>query len=521
MLDFSLINGGEEFEQLCEELLARKGVEISVKPSRGADFGADIIGVITVTDDIGISEKHRILIECKNFAKSNRSVREDDIGNIIERTIASNCNKYLLITTTTVSSVVAHQLKGITNNPAIPISASFWAKNDLDKFINDFPDIRERYFVKNKGERTTTKNSDPKVTLIVHSHPDFERGLSKMINLWNSQQRHISFKLIRPSREIETKLLSSGSISESDASNLADLMRSEAGFQRDDGIIQFCEKRLFGEGYFQLFASGTEYFEEPPNTATISLQFMRLLSQKKSADILGMIFQSIIHVISTGIGLEAHKETKGCIMDFDNNMQDILIGLKEGPIYCLSCEKQIKKTGTDYLLDLAKASKDFLGKLGNKDDTYLRMTMRDKRKEVSGENYDFDVALSFAGEDRDKAESLAIALNERAIKVFYDGFQKAELWGQDLYSYLFDLYRLRARYCVMFISRQYSEKLWTNHERKAAQERAFKENQAYILPIRVDNTEIPGVFSTVGYINWDKESVERIADMIIDKLSSE
>ena len=524
MLDFTLINSGEEFEQLCADILRCKGIEITSKPSRGPDFGVDIVATITVTDNIGINEKHRILIECKHFAKSNRSVREDDIGNIIERTVANNCHKYLLISSTTVSSVVSYQLQGISNNPSIPISATFWAKNDLDKIINEYPEIRDRYFVKKQVDISVASKSEPELTVIVHSHPDFSPELNMIIGLWNEQQQHISFNLIRPSRLLETELLSSGSIVEEEAAILADKIRAEAGFLKDDGIIQFCEKRLFGGPYYQLFASGTEYFEEPPNTSTISLHFMRLLTQGKNhsdKSILDMIYQSIIHVISTGVGLEAHDETRGCIMDFDNNMSDILIGLIDGPKYCSSCGKQIKKIGATYLLKIAESTRDYLHKLPNKENTYLRMKLRDKRKEITGENYDFDVALSFAGEDRKKAEELAHALKLREVKVFYDAFQKAELWGQDLYAYLSDLYRLRSRYCVMFISRNYAEKLWTNHERKAAQERAFKENQTYILPIRVDDTDIPGVLSTVGYVNWNNESVETIADMIKYKIDNE
>jgi len=205
-------------------------------------------------------------------------------------------------------------------------------------------------------------------------------------------------------------------------------------------------------------------------------------------------------------------------MDFDGYMPDILVGVKDGPKYCSSCEKQVKKMGAAYLLKIAESTRNYLHKLPNKDNTYLKMQLRDKRKEIVGEDYDFDVALSFAGEDRNKAEALAIELKNRGIKVFYDAFQKTELWGQDLYAYLSDLYRLRARYCVMFISRNYSEKLWTNHERKSAQERAFKENQTYILPIRIDDTEIPGILSTLGYLNWNNENVATIADMIKYKI---
>ena len=120
--------------------------------------------------------------------------------------------------------------------------------------------------------------------------------------------------------------------------------------------------------------------------------------------------------------------------------------------------------------------------------------------------------------NRSKALALATLLTTHSVRVFYDDFEKSNLWGEDLYSYLSDLYRFRATYCVMFLSKHYAGKLWTNHERKAAQERAFQDNRTYILPIRIDDTEIPGMLSTVGYLRWDEEDLASIAKMIVRKL---
>lgn len=133
---------------------------------------------------------------------------------------------------------------------------------------------------------------------------------------------------------------------------------------------------------------------------------------------------------------------------------------------------------------------------------------------------DFDVALSFAGEDRPFVDAVANALHSRGIKVFYDLFEEADLWGKDLYAHLSDVYQRRARYTVMFISEAYSRKLWTNHERRAAQSRAFQEAQEYILPARFDDTDIPGVLPTVGYISLVGRTPEQLASIIAVKLVS-
>jgi len=132
--------------------------------------------------------------------------------------------------------------------------------------------------------------------------------------------------------------------------------------------------------------------------------------------------------------------------------------------------------------------------------------------------FEYDVALSFAGEDRVYVEKVAKYLKEKVIKVFYDDYEKTGLWGKDLYVYLDEVYQKKARYCVMFLSCHYAEKLWTNHERKSAQARAFIEKGEYILPARFDNTEIPGISPTIGYIDLRSLEPDKFGKLIMEKL---
>lgn len=131
---------------------------------------------------------------------------------------------------------------------------------------------------------------------------------------------------------------------------------------------------------------------------------------------------------------------------------------------------------------------------------------------------EYDIALSFAGEERAYVDSVANLLRDRGVRVFYDLFEEAGLWGKDLYVHLSEVYHKRARFTVMFISKAYAAKLWTNHERKAAQARAFQEAQEYILPARFDDTDIPGVLPTVGYISLNGRSPEDLVSLITEKL---
>jgi hypothetical protein len=530
MLDFTIIESGEDFEMLCEDLLKSMGFIITRRFSRGSDQGADLIVQKKYEDALGYVDSLRIMVECKHYAKSNRSVREDQIGNIIERTLSHNCNRYLLITSTLPSTSVRNQLENITNNPVIGISAAFWAKNNLSSYIEKFPDLIDKYFSIPQKENSNIIVIDaPKINVCVHSHPDFAEELNEAFKIWNSCQSHAFFSLVKPSQETERILLSHGKIDDSEAASIANIIREESGFTIDDGIILFSEKRLYSKEYHQLFTSGTRHFESPPNTAMISLKIMRELAdgfnnQKKSKSIycdnlvLSMLLLTIIEVITEGVGLQAHTEIRDCIMDFDDNTADILSAVETGPHFCTYCEKQLIRIGSDFLIKIAEATKDYLGTIKPSNSIKHKLDQREGIRKIYGDDYTYDVALSFAGEDRQLAEKLANELIAMNIRVFYDKYEQAKLWGQDLYAYLSELYRLRSRFCIMLISKYYSEKLWTNHERKSAQERAFNENRPYILPIKIDDTDVPGILSTIGYLHLKENTIEDIAQIIKEKI---
>jgi hypothetical protein len=132
--------------------------------------------------------------------------------------------------------------------------------------------------------------------------------------------------------------------------------------------------------------------------------------------------------------------------------------------------------------------------------------------------YEYDVALSFAGENRDFVEAVAKRLNGAGVTVFYDDFEQVNLWGEDLVVHLDAVYRTKARYCVIFISRYYRDKAWTTHELRSALARAVEERRAYLLPARFDDTEIPGVRPTIHYIDLRKLSPDEFAERILQKL---
>jgi len=152
-IDFTQIDSGEDFELLCEELLQAMGFTIEAQVARGPDLGKDIIATMTVTDEVGIADTHRYLIECKHYAKSGRSVLEADIGNPAARMATHKCDRYLLITSTVPSEKVRAQLAGMPNI-APQYRATTWSKANLTRLLDAHPDVRERYFPSEPRPRT-------------------------------------------------------------------------------------------------------------------------------------------------------------------------------------------------------------------------------------------------------------------------------------------------------------------------------------------------------------------------------
>ena len=143
--------------------------------------------------------------------------------------------------------------------------------------------------------------------------------------------------------------------------------------------------------------------------------------------------------------------------------------------------------------------------------------MKRKRDTRPG-NYDYDACLSFAGEDRAFVRRVAHLLRGKGVRVFFDEYAQADMWGKGLYTHLDDVYQNAARYCVLFASRHYARKVWSNHERESAQARAVREHAEYILPARFDRTHIPGLRPTVGYIDLSKTNPSKLADPVVRKV---
>jgi hypothetical protein len=135
--------------------------------------------------------------------------------------------------------------------------------------------------------------------------------------------------------------------------------------------------------------------------------------------------------------------------------------------------------------------------------------------------YTYEVALSFAGEDRAFADAVAKGLREAGVNVFYDDFYAEDLWGEDLAVKLREVYHSSSQFCIMILSENYVDKIWPSHERQQAIERMVRERgKAYVLPVRLDgfNGEIPGLSGTISYLAVRSSDHQKIVGAFLRKI---
>ncbi len=134
--------------------------------------------------------------------------------------------------------------------------------------------------------------------------------------------------------------------------------------------------------------------------------------------------------------------------------------------------------------------------------------------------FEHDVALSFAGEDRKVARDIGEKLRQAGVRVFYDEFYKPDLWGRNLSQEFRKRYGPSSRFVLLFISRHFAIKDWTDFEFNIARQEARRRSREFILPIRLDDTAIVGLRSDVAYLDLRREGVDGIVSTILTKLGS-
>lgn len=137
---------------------------------------------------------------------------------------------------------------------------------------------------------------------------------------------------------------------------------------------------------------------------------------------------------------------------------------------------------------------------------------------MSASRRKYEAAFSFAGEQREYVQRVADVLEASGVPHFFDERAAVEMWGENLVEYLDGVYRRESRYVLVFVSEAYASKIWTRVEYRSALARAIQEKGAYILPVRFDDTDLPGFLPTIAFLDARRLTPEKIAQALLEKL---
>jgi hypothetical protein len=189
-----------------------------------------------------------------------------------------------------------------------------------------------------------------------------------------------------------------------------------------------------------------------------------------------------------------------------------------------NCLNNLSEVLTQRGLDDAVYYNQKAGLLSIEDPSFrLYLTLADlaeieRSVRVRRTRFPWDVAVSFAGEDRQIVESFREELNANGYTVFYDFDEQHKLWGENLRRKLGDVYAHEAQYMVVFLSKSYPEKDWTNFELEIGRDAKSKRTSTYLLPLVVDDVHVVGLSKDVGYVDLRRVSVIEAAQILIRKI---
>lgn len=140
------------------------------------------------------------------------------------------------------------------------------------------------------------------------------------------------------------------------------------------------------------------------------------------------------------------------------------------------------------------------------------------------DRYAYDVALSFAGEQRSYVKRVYNALNKKGLKVFYDkspDVQAAHL-GKRFSEVAQRVYGESAEFAVIFASKEYVSKQWPYFESAHLLDRMraelFQGNK--IIVGKFEDVRLPGFPGDIWYANLSETPAATFAKIIADAIAS-
>ena len=134
----------------------------------------------------------------------------------------------------------------------------------------------------------------------------------------------------------------------------------------------------------------------------------------------------------------------------------------------------------------------------------------------------FRIALSYPGEHRDYVHQVAECLVECLghPHVFYDKYWQAELSYFNFDTELQDIYHKQSDLIAVFLCKEYKDKEWCGLEWRSIRDLIKRNRGEIVIPIRIDDCDMSGVFSIDRYEDALNQQPKTIADIIFKRWSA-
>jgi len=201
----------------------------------------------------------------------------------------------------------------------------------------------------------------------------------------------------------------------------------------------------------------------------------------------------------------ARQEIKGSINNIKDHRLRVLLEQKE------TCARLFYYDADTKNFAIEDPALFYYVKNLNWDDLRQRCGFRDDPRD-----FEWDIAISFAGENRDFAEFISQQLGELDISVFYDRHYEDNYLGGLWSQQFFEKFANKSRLVVAVLDKYHKEKVWPTFERDCFTARV---PEGEVIPIFLDKTIFPGIPKDLVSIHFEcAGDVHAQSDEIIDRV---
>jgi hypothetical protein len=144
---------------------------------------------------------------------------------------------------------------------------------------------------------------------------------------------------------------------------------------------------------------------------------------------------------------------------------------------------------------------------------------------LDAKDYEFDFAISFAGENRELAKYIAEQIEILDGHIFFDEFYEDNYLGKTWSTQFESIFSTKSRLVICLLDSFYKEKIWPTFERECFLSRVAN---GEVIPIFLDATKFVGIPSdTIGIKyawdvtnpKWHDEVVDKIVFRLMERLN--